>query len=303
VNSAVNFQPSAVDDETDGIGGIAESRPLKADGCVMVERSKRGKGKRRLLGSHQKCWIWGRHVVTETLRAGTWRPVELHLADSLPANVRRSVFQAAETQQIPVRIEASDRLRQLCGSAEHQGLLAKMPEFPYADADELCRQHSPQPLFVLLDGLQDPYNFGAIVRSADAFGVEAVVIPGGGQVGVTSLVTRASAGAVNFVPIARVNNLCEFAPTLKQTGAVIVGTDQSANRPLDACDFRRPVALVIGNEGEGISPEMRRCCDDLVAIPQLGRVGSLNAAVAAGILFYEAARQRAAANPSSERPR
>jgi 23S rRNA (guanosine2251-2'-O)-methyltransferase len=248
--------------------------------------------KQRLLGSHQKCWLWGRHVVMETLRAGKWVPLELHLSDSLPDDERTAACGFAQTTATPVLVESPARLEKLCRSAEHQGYVAKMPEFPYDDADRLCEERGERPLFVLLDGVQDPYNFGAIVRSADVFGVDAVFLKQAGQVGVTSLVARASAGAVNFVPIARTDDLAALARRLSGRGVSVVGMHPGANDSLPQIDFRGPSAVIIGNEAAGLSQDLRRCCDREARIPQLGRVDSLNAAVAAGVVLYEAARQR-----------
>lgn len=251
-----------------------------------------GKPKRRLLGSHQKCWLWGRHVVTETLRAGKWPPLELHLSESLSAEERSLACGFAQASNVPVHVDPPETLRKLCRSADHQGYVARMPVFPYDDADELCRPRSARPLFVLLDGVQDPFNFGAIVRSADVFGVDSLFLKQSGQVGVTSLVARASAGAVNYVPIARAADLATLAGKLRNSGLSVVGLHPSAEESLPDVDFRGPTAVIIGNEAAGISKELRRCCDRDARIPQHGHVDSLNAAVAAGIVLYEAARQR-----------
>ena len=248
--------------------------------------------KQRLLGSHQKCWLWGRHVVTETLRAGKWIPLELHLSDSLPDDERTAARVFARASQIPVHIDSPETLRKLCRSEDHQGYVAKMPEFPYADAGKLCEERAERPLFVLLDGVQDPFNFGAIVRSADVFGVDAVFLKQAGQVGVTSLAARASAGAVNFVPIARTDDLAALARRLRGCGVSVVGMHPGSKDSLHQIDFRGPSAVIIGNEAAGLSEELRQCCGRETRIPQHGRVDSLNAAVAAGVVLYEAARQR-----------
>lgn len=263
----------------------------------MVERSRRGKGKRKLLGSHQKCWLWGRHVVTETLRGGKWPPLELYLARTLPSAERDHTVQSAEALDVPVRIESAERLQQLCHSGEHQGYLARMPEFPYDDARELLDRRGERPLYLVLDGLQDPYNLGAIVRSAEVFGADGLFLRGDGQVGVTSLVARASAGAVNHVAIARVDDLAAHVGRMKDRGVRLVAALPSAGTRLFDCDLSRSAAIVIGNEGAGVSGELHRLCDEAVCIPHSGRIGSLNAAVAAGIVLYESARQRAHGTP------
>jgi 23S rRNA (guanosine2251-2'-O)-methyltransferase len=252
----------------------------------------RARRKRRLLGSHQKCWLWGRHVVTETLRARKWPPLELHLSQTLPEQERTDACGFAQESNVAVHIAPPETLHKLCRSADHQGYVAKMPEFPYDDAGRLVANRPDRALFVLLDGVQDPYNFGAIVRSADVFDVDALFLKQTGQVGVTSLVARASAGAVNFVPIARTNDLAALTTGFRDSGLLVVGMHPSAEESLPDIDFRGPSVVIIGNEAAGISDELRRCCDRIARIPQFGHVESLNAAVAAGIVLYEAARQR-----------
>ncbi len=296
-------------------------------------RKKRGK---RVLGSHAKCWLWGRHVVLETLRAGRWPVLELHLAQDLRADRLDEAAQLALALDVPVKVQPGGRLEQLGHSPEHQGHLAKMGPFPYADAGALVTKvrdaagqtngsarrvsapaatHGPPlpwrervgvrgregddapagvqaALFAVLDRIQDPHNFGAMVRSAEVFGVGALFIAEREQAGVTTAVARSSAGAVNRVPIARVEDLVDLAGRLKGAGLALVGASEKAEVPLTDVDFRRPSAVVIGSEARGIRPALRDACDALVRIPQHGAIGSLNAAAAAAILFYEARRQR-----------
>lgn len=259
----------------------------------MVERYRRNQGRRKLLGNHQKCWIWGRNTVTETLNAGRWEILELRLSDALPKDERAGLREAAERHEIPVLVESNEALRKRCSSGEHQGMIAKMTEFPYADVESILGEKLDTPLFVVLDSMQDPYNFGAIVRSADVLGADAVFIGSDEQVGVTSLVARTSAGAVNHIPITRAESLDEAAAGMKATGVQLVAASESADAPLFDCDFRQPTALIIGNEGRGIGGELLQLCDRHVSIPQSGHVGSLNAAIAASVLLYEVSRQRA----------
>src|SRR5205085_793916 len=148
-----------------------------------------------LLGSHQRCWVWGRNAVLETLAAGRWIPLEVRLADRLPADKVATVRRLTDPTGIPVLIEPAVRLRQLCGSDEHQGYLAKMPPFPYDDADALIARRPPSPLYVVLDGIQDPFNFGSMLRSAEVLGTDAVFLGRERQVEVTSHVARSSSGA------------------------------------------------------------------------------------------------------------
>lgn len=258
----------------------------------MVERYRRRKLSRALLGSHQKCWLWGRHVVLETLRADRWPVLELHLSDRVSAEDRAFAARWAHSRDSVVVIEPFERLTQLCHSREHQGFLAKMAPFPYDRLDEVLLTAKAPPLFAILDGLQDPHNFGAVIRSAHVLGVDALLVPTQGQVEVTALVARSSAGAVNFVRIAQADDLVSLVAALHSRGVRVVGTSQRATQPIFASDLTGPTAVVIGNESAGIRNELLAVCNDLVTIPQFGVIESLNAAVSAGILFYEAQRQR-----------
>lgn len=260
----------------------------------MVERYKRGKGKKALLGSHQKCWIWGRNLVLETLQAGRWPVVDLFLSESLPEESRLAAMARAETLGIPVQVASPDELEKLGHTREHQGYLARMQDFPYTPFEALLEPGSTGSpgFYVILDGIQDPYNLGAILRSAEVFGVKGAILQATGQAGITSMVARSSAGAVNRVPITQVESLDEAASALCDRGVSLIGASEKAEAELPACNLQRPVCIVIGNEGVGIRPTLLARCSDLVRIPQHGQVGSLNAAVAAGIFFYEVRRQR-----------
>ena len=257
-----------------------------------MERHRRGKGKQKLLGSHQKCWIWGRNAVVETLAAGRWKILELHLSHLLsPALIEQARSLGARMGLVPV-VEAQDVLTRLCHTAEHQGYLARMTDFPYADAPEVLANLPEAPFCAILDGIQDPFNFGAIIRSAEVFGAHAIFIGETGQVGVTSMVVRSSAGAVNRIPIVRVPDLEALTGELKTRSLRIVAASEKATGNLMDNDFRTGSAIVIGNEGVGPRPGLLALCDSVVKIPQVGHIGSLNAAVAAGIFFYEIRRQR-----------
>jgi len=264
----------------------------------MVERSGRGKGKRPLLGNHQRCWIWGRRVVSETLLAGRWIPWELRLSDGLPEDEITASRQLAVQQNVPVLVETAAQLTRLCRSSEHQGYLAKMPPFPYDDAEKLLATLPAQPFCAILDAVQDPYNFGAILRSADALGVDAVFVGSGQQSPVTSLVARTSAGAVNHVHLAEARDLSHLCGRLIARGLSLVAATEKAKLTISQCDFRGAVACVIGNEGAGIRRELLALCEQHAAIPQVGHVSSLNAAVSASILFYEVQRQRSGSQTS-----
>jgi 23S rRNA (guanosine2251-2'-O)-methyltransferase len=260
----------------------------------MVERYRRGKGKQKLLGSHQKCWIWGKNAVGETLLAGRWHIHELRLSETLPADVIQSSREAAVRLDVPVIVEPPEQLTNRCRSGEHQGFLAKMAPFPYEQVDDVLAVALESPLFVILDSIQDPYNFGAILRSADVMAADAVFIGETRQVGVTSLVARASAGAVNHIRIVQADDLTGTVVKLQSNGVRIVAAAGGAATACIDYDWTQPTALIIGNEGTGVNETLLELSDERVSIPQFGHVESLNAAVAAGILLYEARRQRMA---------
>lgn len=257
-----------------------------------MERHNRGKGKKKLLGSHQKCWIWGRNAVVETLQAGRWQILDLYLSNQLPDVLLSRVKADAARLGLVAVVEEPGVLDKLCHTTEHQGFLARMTDFPYSVEAATIAALPASPFCVVLDGIQDPYNFGAIVRSAEVFGAHAVFIGETGQVGVTSMVVRSSAGAVNRVPIVRVADLMALSAALRGKGIQLVAASEKADGNLMDHDFKAGCAVVIGNEGVGPRQELMAQCDRVVKIPQVGHIGSLNAAVAAGIFFYEVRRQR-----------
>ncbi|OPZ22939.1 MAG: putative TrmH family tRNA/rRNA methyltransferase [candidate division BRC1 bacterium ADurb.BinA364] len=260
--------------------------------------SKRGKSKPKPMENHQRAWVWGRRAVLEILRAGRWPMLELRLDERLPPEEIRIARQFARELSTPVRSEPAQRLFELCHARDHQGYLARMAQFEYETLDSLiaraARRARAAPLIAVLDSIQDPYNFGAILRSAEAFGVDGIVIGERGQADVNSLVARSSAGAVNHLPIARVDRLAAALERLKAEGYALIAASEKAEQACDRVDFRRPAALVLGNEGEGIAPGLLTLCGERARIPQSGTIGSLNVAAAAAVLFYEARRQRGA---------
>ena len=251
------------------------------------------------MGNHQRNWIWGRHAVMESLRANQWIPEELHLApEVLDSNILREATRRAHSSGITTHEETAESLTQRCHARDHQGLVARMPEFPYCSLDILDEQPDNSQKFALvLDRIQDPFNFGSILRSADLFGVSTVLIGEREQVGVTSHVARSSAGAVNFLKICQVANLCEASQRLIDTNYQLIAATEKSSTPPSKIDFQSPTAIIIGNEGTGIDPDLLKLATETCAIPQSGHIDSLNAAVAAGILCYEVARQRAPSDP------
>lgn len=258
----------------------------------MVGRKSKSSRKQELLGSHQRSWIWGRNLVLETLRAERWLPHELVISEELDEPTRDEIIASARELDIIYELAPPARLEKLCQARDHQGLLAKMPPFPYSTVEEIAGEATSPELFVVLDSTQDPFNFGAICRSACVFGAGGILIASKYQVGVTSQVARSSAGAVNRLKIARVDDLAAELHAFSDRGIQTVATVLDAESTATECDFRKPTALVIGNEGAGLTPEVRAACRQSVRIPQASEFDSLNAAVATGVLLYEAHRQR-----------
>lgn len=258
----------------------------------MVGKHSKVKKSKPLMGNHQKCWIWGRNSVRETLSAGFWKIWELYLSEKLPTAELTEIETRARELSIPVVLTSDKTLTQKSRAGDHQGMIAKMAPFPYTTAEQILEQKSETPLYLILDRVQDPYNFGAIIRSAEILGADAIFIGMQEQCDVTSLVCRTSAGAVNHVPLAQVPDLAAFCQQLKSLNINVLGTAMQAEETLVDYAFPQPTALIVGNEGTGLHPDLISACSHLIRIPQQGRTESLNVAVSAGILLYEASRQR-----------
>ena len=239
--------------------------------------------------------IEGRNAVMEALRAG--RPLaKIMLARGTEPAFYRAVKGAVRNAGVPIVEVNRNKLDAMSATGNHQGVIAVgAPVHCYASAGEILdtmpEQHDP-PLIVILDGIQDPHNLGAIIRTCDAVGATGVVIPKRRACGLTSAVAKASAGAVEYVPCARVPNLAREVDKLKEDGFWIVGTSAKADKTMYEIDLRGPLGVVIGSEGKGISNLLKKKCDFLVRIPSLGKVSSLNASVAAAVVLFEVLRQR-----------
>jgi 23S rRNA (guanosine2251-2'-O)-methyltransferase len=242
--------------------------------------------------------LYGVNPVRELLRAGGEGLSELWLVEG---GTRGRAFQEldrlARSAGAKVRTAPRQKLERLAGTANHQGVVAVVGDYRYREVEDLlaaAAQKGEPPLLVLLDGVEDPHNLGAIVRSAHALGAHGVVIPRDRAVGVTPAAAKASAGAVEHCPVARVTNLSQAILGLKDSGVWSVATAADAGRSLEELDLTGAIALVVGGEGEGIRPLVRRSCDLEARVPMAGEVGSLNASAAAAIALYEAVRQRRA---------
>ena len=238
--------------------------------------------------------IEGRNAVTEAIRSGrTINKVFLADGDTDRA-LGRLAAMAKEAGAVVVRIDRR-KLNEMSQTGAHQGIMASVAVHDYATIDDIlaaAEAKGEAPLIVLCDELSDPHNLGAILRTAECAGAHGVIIPKRRSVGLTAVVGKASAGAVEYMPVARVAHLTAAIRELKQRGVWIFGTAADGAVPLYSADLKGPAAIVIGNEGVGMSRIVADSCDFKVSIPMKGRISSLNASAAAAILLYEAVRQR-----------
>ncbi len=263
---------------------------------------RKRKKKSDFSGNHQRGWMWGHHAVTETLATGTWPVIEGY-ANQKALDDFSELITAKRAAGIPFELVNSDRLEQLCGSSEHQGLAVRMGAFPYQPIDRLMfqlggalqRLESPPtavPLVVICDRLQDAFNYGAVLRCCDGANVAAIIVGEKSQAEVTPHVARSSSGAVNHLAIVRVPDLVATSLALKELGLQMVAADANTQTNVWNAKLSGPTALIIGSEAKGICAELLAICDQRLCIPMQGKVTSLNAAVAAGILLYEIRRQQ-----------
>jgi len=243
-------------------------------------------------------WIGGRRPVVEALRAGRPATRLLVAHSARPGPELNEVLAAARRASVPVETVDANRLRQLAGFDGHQGVLLEVEARSFSDVAELlaaATRRDQDPLLLILEHLQDPTNFGTLLRSAEAAGVDGVIFPERGAAPLSAAAVKASAGASEHLLIARVGALGETARELQERGIRLVAADQHA--PVAAWDanLTGPMAIVVGSEGSGVSGAMRRRCDLLVRFPMAGRIASLNAATAGALLLFEVVRQRAAA--------
>lgn len=236
----------------------------------------------------------GRNAVTEALKAG--RTIDkVFVADgAIDSGLQRLVAQAKEAGAVVVPVDRR-KLDQMSVTHAHQGILAQAAAHPYYTIDDLlqeAQQRNEAPLLVICDELSDPHNLGAILRTAECAGAHGVIIPKRRSVGLTATVAKASAGAMEYMKVAKVTNIAATIDELKSKGVWVFGTAAEGSQSMYRADLTVPAAIVIGNEGDGISRLVREKCDVMVHIPMQGRISSLNASNAASILLYEAVRQR-----------
>lgn len=242
--------------------------------------------------------LYGVNPLLEALRAGDRIPEEVVIAKGAKDHRLHELIELARTRNIPVRRSPRAALDRTVGNTHHQGVMARIPAARYADSEYLLSSIAArvggavEPLAVVLDGVEDPRNLGAILRTSECAGVDGVFVPERRAAGLSETVAKASAGAIEHVPVARVTNLSLLIKQLKERNVWVIGTAADALIEYTEWDWTRPSALVLGGEGAGLHRLVRERCDVLVRIPVQGRIESLNVSVAAGIILYEALRQR-----------
>ncbi len=239
--------------------------------------------------------VFGVRPVDELVRARPRDVSVIYVADGAHSPELEKVVQTAKERGVSVEFRPRRLVAELAGAGVHQGILAIAGAYRYVTVNDVLKaaaQAGEPPLLVLLDGITDPHNLGAIVRSAEVLGAHGVVIPARGAASVTTGAVKASAGATERVRIAEVLNLLKAIDGLREGGVRVLGAGAGSGERLDKVDLRGPTALVVGAEGKGMREAVARRCDGLFHIPQRGEVSSLNASVAAAVALYEAARQR-----------
>lgn len=249
-------------------------------------------------------YIYGINSVTEALKARGRAFEWVGMAKERHDIRLQRLIEDCRRLSIPVRFLQRTELDRMAGNAAHQGVVAVTSAKQYNDlADVIEAKRGQHSLIVVLDGIEDPHNLGAILRTADAAGANGVVIPERRSASVTGTVTKASAGASEHLPIAKVTNIARSVEELKDSNVWTVGLDERGEQSYDALDYNMDCALVLGGEGKGLHDLVKKKCDFLVSIPMLGKVPSLNVSVAAAVVLYEIVRQRRARESSSQEKR
>ncbi len=237
--------------------------------------------------------IEGRNAVLEAFRSGKTID-KLYVLEGCEDGPVRTIVREAKRQETILSYVPRERLDQLSETGKHQGVIACAAAYAYATVEDIlsrARERGEDPFLILLDGIEDPHNLGAIIRTANVAGAHGILIPKRRAVGLTAAAARASSGAVNYTPVAKVTNLTAAIQSLKEQGIWIVCADPDGEE-MYGLDLTGPIGLVIGAEGQGVSRLVRENCDFVAAIPEKGEIESLNASVAAGVLAYEVVRQR-----------
>ncbi len=242
---------------------------------------------------YEELTIEGRNAVLEAFRSG--KTIDrLFVQDGCKDGPVQTIVREAKKQDTVIQFVPKERLDQISGDGHHQGVVAYAAAYRYAEVEDMlaaAREKGEPPFLFLLDGIEDPHNLGAIIRTANLAGAHGVIIPKRRAVGLTATVAKTSAGALNYTPVAKVTNLGATIDELKKQGLWFVCADMGGE-VMYRLNLKGPIGLVIGNEGSGVSRLVKEKCDMTAAIPMKGDIDSLNASVAAGVLAYEIVRQR-----------
>ena len=243
--------------------------------------------------AYEEFTIEGRNAVIEAFRSGKTID-KLYIMDGCQDGPVMTIKREAKKQDTLVKYVAKERLDQISETGRHQGVIAIAAAYEYAEVDDIlaaAEEKGEAPFLFLLDNIEDPHNLGAIIRTANLRREHGVIIPKNRAVGLTATVAKASAGALNYTPVARVTNLGQTIDTLKKEGLWFVCADMDGTTMYEL-DLKGPIGLVIGSEGQGVGRLVKEKCDMTASIPMKGNIDSLNASVAAGVLAYEIVRQR-----------
>ena len=244
---------------------------------------------------YEELTIEGRNAVLEAFRAGKTID-KLFVLDGCQDGPVRTILREAKKTDCIVNFVKKERLDQMSETGKHQGVIAYAAAYEYGTVEEMlerAKEKNEQPFLILLDNIEDPHNLGSIIRTANQVGAHGVIIPKRRAVGLTATVAKASAGAINYTPVAKVTNLVKTMDELKKQGMWFVCADMDGTT-MYSLDLTGPMGVVIGNEGEGVSRLVKENCDFVATIPMFGDIDSLNASVAMGVLSYEIVRQRMA---------
>ena len=242
---------------------------------------------------YQEFVIEGRNVVIEAYRAGKTID-KLFVLEHCKEGSMNTVIREAKKHDTIINYVKKERLDQMSETGKHQGVIGYLAAYEYASVDDIlekAEQKGEAPFIIILDDIEDPHNLGAIIRTANLAGAHGVIIPKHRAAGLTATVVKASAGAINYTPVAKVTNISKTIDELKDKGLWFVCADMGGTTMYDL-DLRGPIGLVIGNEGKGVSRLVKEKCDFVASVPMFGDIDSLNASVATGVLAYEIVRQR-----------
>ncbi len=241
----------------------------------------------------EEYMIEGRNAVLEAFRSG--KPIDkLYVLDGCQDGPVLSIKREAKKADVIIKYVAKERLDQLSQTGHHQGVIASAAAYEYSEVEDILKNAQDKnepPFIIILDGIEDPHNLGAIIRTANQAGAHGIIIPKNRAVGLTATVARTSAGALNYVPVAKVTNVSQTIEELKKQGLWFACADMDGE-VMYKMDLKGPIGLVIGNEGSGVSRLVKEKCDFTVRIPMYGQIDSLNASVACGVLAFEIVRQR-----------